>query len=244
MERELSHADIQELLGAYALDAVDPEERMTVERHLIHCATCRAEVDSHREAAALLVPPSTPPAGMWSRISQALEETPPRLELGRVPQRRSVTLRMATAWAAAAIVVIGFLAVKVIQQDRRLDDFAAAMHDDSLVRTAAAASADPDAERIVLVSQDKTLAANLVLLPDGRGYIVRDNLEPLSRDQTYQLWALADGARISLGVLGNDPGVVSFHASGAASGFAITVEQAGGVASTRNNPIVLGFRRS
>ena len=42
------HEDFQDLLGAYALDAVDPTERDEIERHLATCPRCRAEVAEHR----------------------------------------------------------------------------------------------------------------------------------------------------------------------------------------------------
>ena len=45
--------DIEELLGAYALDAVDPDERRQVEAFLQTSPRARAEVDQHREVAAL-----------------------------------------------------------------------------------------------------------------------------------------------------------------------------------------------
>lgn len=35
--------DVQSLLGAYAMDALDDSERDTVERHLISCPACAAE---------------------------------------------------------------------------------------------------------------------------------------------------------------------------------------------------------
>ena len=38
----MSHQEVQELLGAYALDAVDPELAAIIEDHLRHCARCRA----------------------------------------------------------------------------------------------------------------------------------------------------------------------------------------------------------
>ena len=47
-------SEIHALSGAYAVDALDDIERAQFERHLAECAECRAEVDSLREAAALL----------------------------------------------------------------------------------------------------------------------------------------------------------------------------------------------
>jgi anti-sigma factor RsiW len=75
---QLTHADIQELLGAYAIDAVDAEEATLVEAHLAGCPRCRGEVAEHREAATLLsFSGASAPEGVWSRIAAVLDETPP-----------------------------------------------------------------------------------------------------------------------------------------------------------------------
>ena len=44
MDRPLSHDAVVELLGAYALDAVDPTEAAAVEAHLGTCPGCRDEI--------------------------------------------------------------------------------------------------------------------------------------------------------------------------------------------------------
>ncbi|MBS4754472.1 anti-sigma factor [Nocardioides sp. zg-ZUI104] len=46
--------DVHALSGPYALDALEPAEMDRFEAHLQRCTDCRAEVDSLREAAALL----------------------------------------------------------------------------------------------------------------------------------------------------------------------------------------------
>ena len=48
---DLSHDEIQELLGAYALDAVDDRERAVIESHLDTCESCRLELEDHRGLA-------------------------------------------------------------------------------------------------------------------------------------------------------------------------------------------------
>ena len=53
----MSHDDASELLGAYALDAVDGEELTELEAHLSACPRCRSELDSFREVARLLDQP-------------------------------------------------------------------------------------------------------------------------------------------------------------------------------------------
>ena len=48
---ELTYDEARELLGAYALDAVDGDERAEVERWLATNPELRAEVEQHREVA-------------------------------------------------------------------------------------------------------------------------------------------------------------------------------------------------
>jgi len=86
MERLTGHHDMQELLGAYALDAVDADEAAEIEFHLSSCPRCRSELAEHREVAALLGYAGAPaPAGVWDRIVASLEEPPPALRLSRTP---------------------------------------------------------------------------------------------------------------------------------------------------------------
>ena len=94
-----THEEIQELLGVYALDAVDPETAAMVERHLGECVRCSVEVAQHHEVAGLLansggaVPGrscgsgiasrldgSAPPS--WERLAKRLEEEPARVAAG------------------------------------------------------------------------------------------------------------------------------------------------------------------
>ena len=62
MARELSLAELHELLAAYALDAVDPDERAQIEAWLERAPTARREVDELIETASLLYSedPTTP----------------------------------------------------------------------------------------------------------------------------------------------------------------------------------------
>jgi anti-sigma factor RsiW len=69
----MTHAELSELLGAYALDAVSPEEATEIEEHLAECPRCRAELTAHREVAGVLGNfGGTAPAGLWDRIADEL----------------------------------------------------------------------------------------------------------------------------------------------------------------------------
>src|SRR3954468_13569720 len=74
--------EFSDLLGAYALDAVDPQEREEIERHLTTCPRCRAEVAEHREVAALLSQSGAPaPDGVWDRIAPVLAPPAPPMRM-------------------------------------------------------------------------------------------------------------------------------------------------------------------
>ncbi len=80
------HDDFSDLLGAYALDAVEPDERDEIEAHLHTCPWCAAEVAEHREVAAFLSHSGTDaPAGVWDRIAAELSPAAPPMRLTLSP---------------------------------------------------------------------------------------------------------------------------------------------------------------
>lgn len=250
MARDLSNQELDELLGAFALDAVDGDEREQVEQYLGRSPRARAVVAEYRETAALLAHAGTEaPPGVWERIEESVaEETPPpptAATAAVVPlgPRRAGRLRRvaAAAAAAAAVLVVGALLVKVVQQDDRIDDLA---HRGGLVAAADAASRDPNAAQVRLASADGSVVARVVYLPDGNGFLTESNLRRLSPEHTYQLWARVgppeSAGVVSAGVLGPDPGVSAFRVRGPVREFLITEEQAPGVAATVNPAVVSG----
>lgn len=247
MAAELTHPEVEELLGAYALDAVDPDEAEAIERYLRDCPRCRAEVAAHREVAAVLAQAgSSAPAGVWDRIAGELEEPPPRLDLApvrRLPSARSgggLWTRVAAVAAVAATMAAGVLGVEVVRQDRRVDDLVAAVQRSALEDGATAALMHPGARQVRLASSDGQVGAQAVLLPDGTGYLVRNDLPALHEGLTYQLWGVVGGRRVSLGVLGRDPAVRAFTYDGGVTALAVTTEAAGGVSDTDKTPVVSG----
>jgi anti-sigma-K factor RskA len=236
------HEAVEDLLGAYALDAVPEDERHLVEEHLAVCEACRREVMEHRETVALLSGGEAAPVGVWNRIAADLEpETPVSLEAQRDVRAPRRIGRWATGLvAAAAALAIVALGVKVVEQDRRLDRLAGASEDRALALAAEAALRDPAARRVTLSSTDGATSVEAVVLPDGTGYLYRNDLQPLPPGQTYQLWALGKTDPISAGVLGPEPGVVAFSVDPDITGLAITREPAGGVVAPTSDPLVAG----
>jgi hypothetical protein len=242
MEKQLTHEEIQELLGAYALDAVTDREREAVDRHLRECARCRAEVQEHREAAAFLAHGAPAPAGVWQRISGAIAGEPAKRELAPVLRRSAFRTGWGSAAAAAGVaaLVAGVLGVRVVQQGERIDELARAVRAQSLQGAAFSAAADPLADRITLVAGDGATVGTVALLPDGTGYFMYPKLPELPAARTYQLWVLVGETAVSAGVLGNDPSLAAFRVDTPVDGFAITAERRGGVSVPRSPPLATG----
>jgi len=68
------------------------------------------------------------------------------------------------------------------------------------------------------------------MLPNGTGYLVKSHMPVLASDRTYQLWGIVKGSPVSIGVMGNSPGLVTFTmaSSPAPTEVAVTVQQSGG----------------
>jgi anti-sigma factor RsiW len=233
----MSHEEIQELLGAYALDAVEPDEAQAIEDHLRECPRCRAEVEEHRETAAFLAHAGADaPDALWDRIASSIgDDVPapvipidaPRLGFGG---RRTARPRIATAAVGiAAALVIAVMGMQLLAQDRRLDD----MEQNELAVAMEAA----DSTTVSLTGTDG--AAVPVVVRDGKAWLVATGLPALDADRTYQLWGLTGDDLVSVAVLGRDPGVVSFDVEGYAL-LAITTEKAPGVVQSENDPVVAG----
>jgi len=77
--------NLHDLAAAYAIDALEPEERDAFTRHLDECPSCREQVHSVRDAAAILGTtgalsgvgsPGPAPASLRSSVRASLDATP------------------------------------------------------------------------------------------------------------------------------------------------------------------------
>jgi hypothetical protein len=235
----VTHDDIQELLGAYALDAVDAGEVAAVEDHLRECPRCRAEVAEHRETAAFLAHAGADaPADLWDRIAGAIDAPAPVVPLaptlGRKQARRRVPSRWPAAVAlvgAAAAIVIGVLVVQVRDQDARLGRMEAASD------VFASAMDQPGAVVVHMDTGDTELP--VVMTSDGKAYLQARALPTLEGGRTYQLWGASGDDLVSVAVMGRNPDVIVFDATGY-SALAITEERAPGVVRSENPPVASG----
>jgi anti-sigma factor RsiW len=259
----VTHAEIEELLGAYALDAVEPGEARVVADHLQECPRCRAELAAHREVAGLLGNAGgEAPVGLWERISgelsleHALQPEPPvlgpvRLEVpgANVPLaapsrrvRRLPAVSLALGGLAAALaLVVGLLSVKVSNLDTQVTDIRSAVATNGVAQQAALAVANPQHRSVELRSVGHSPLALLVALPDGQAYWITTGPMPeLPADQTYQLWAAVAGRIVSIGLLGRAPSDVPVQVTTNMTKFMVTAEPLGGTTRPTSAVVVAG----
>jgi hypothetical protein len=224
--------DVHALVGAFALNAVDPGERLAFEAHLADCESCMAEAGALRTtAAALAVGVATaPPAHLRRRVLLAAEGTPQLPP--SVPQLRSAApaaagaprRRRTAAWlaAAAVVVAIGGVAVERSRDDPPSAVTASAVFgsSDAKVRTVAL----PGGQVRIAVSSDLGLMA-----VDG------SDLPPPEADRVYQLWVVDDAGAHSAGFLDEPEVAMGIPEDGEVT---VTSEPLGGSEQPTGEPLL------
>jgi anti-sigma-K factor RskA len=230
--------DVHTLSGAYALDALTPEEAAEFRRHLEGCPSCRDEVLEFRRAAARMgaAEAEAPPEHLRARVLDAAGRTPqvpPRVASGRQePGPRGAPRRLRwLAAAAAAVVVAGGAAVGV---QTLVDDG----DEDGLAPQAAQVFEAPDVQRATVetanggeltvgVSPSRNeMAVDTRALPDpGEGRV-------------YQIWAVHGEEMVSAAVLTDPEAGTAMGMPAEDTEVAITVEPEGGSEQPTSDPIV------
>ena len=227
-ERNMKPEEMEELLGAYALDAVDDDERRAVEEYLATNPRARAEVEQHREVATMLAFSGTAaPDGLWDRIAGALDERAPEPgpELAKVlpmasrpPSGRAVVARRPKPIVAGRAGCGGGAGRRPprVRGDRPQRQQQAGQR--PAQRSCSGRRwPTPPAASSTCSSTDGSTSAKVVVEPDGTAFLAAKTLPELPDDRTYQLWGvtrrrahhLARGAGQPAGdrdVLGQRPG--------------------------------------
>ena len=183
--------DLHHLAAAYALDALDADERAAFEAHYPSCEICSAEVADFRETAAVLAadlaapPPADLKASVMAEVARTRQLSPRRsdvVELDRARSRRRRVLRAVSAAAAAVVLVVG---TAVITRSGT-DEFAPLLE----AADASFVTLEGDAGSIEAVwsdDLDQVLVQATSLADPGDGL-------------TYALWSLRDGEATPAGL--------------------------------------------
>ena len=239
MAADLNRDELEGLVGAYALDAVDADEARQVERYLEDNAAAREEAGDFKEIASWLVTPTEEPPDLWAAIQRSLDPRPAASSVSRLEVARGNRSPRRLLAAAAALVIVATLAAALLSGGSTTTSDRA-----RIVAAALAAQGRPGVREARLDSADGTRHVRVVYLPDGRGYLLGSNLPTLSRDRTYQLWAVVGRGTtqelMSAGVLGRRVDVAAFQLAGRVDAFAITAEATPGAHQPSTSPEVFG----
>lgn len=205
----LNH-DRADAIAAYALGVLDRDERQELDAHLAGCPACRAALVEHEEVVGTLgtiVPPVAPSPELRGRLlAEVRAPAPP--PAGLVAERhraRTVGLGMVATVALVAIVVLGLLLARTVEQrdDARYaeQEIAEYLRDGgTLSPLLPAPNAPPDAA---------PGHGSLAVVPDGsQAMLVLYDVQRSGDGRRYLAWMEGDGERIELGELRvNDDGI-------------------------------------
>lgn len=229
--------DIHALSGAYAVDAVDNFERAQFERHLADCSTCRAEVDSLREAGSLISETSAVSAPDSLRASvltgiQMIRPLPPVMVAAAAAGRSTRRRFPALVAAAAALIALGGAGATVWHpwSDVQQPSFTQAQDASTFTR------ALPDGGSVEVIRSKAQNAA--VLSTHG--------LPELESGQSYALWLVHDGAYVKAGSIDADARWVLLDGNArSATAAGITVEDSEDVTEPNlGTAIVVDFKQT
>jgi anti-sigma-K factor RskA len=234
----MPETDLHELVAAYALDALDGDERREFEQHLGMCERCAGELAALRETAASLAyatPSAAPPPALRERIlDSARAERPNVVPLVR---RRWLVPALGTAAAVAAVVALG-LGIWSISLSRSLDDKTSALE---ATEQALKIVGDANAARQSLTGAD----GSLVVARTGGGALVLCGLKPAPKGKTYEAWVIAGKTAARAGVFGGGRTCVAVPLTAPVPRDAVvgvTVERKGGADAPTQAPFITSRR--
>ncbi|MEU2930091.1 anti-sigma factor [Streptomyces sp. NPDC007251] len=254
LRREGPHS----LAAPYVLDALEPAERRRFVKHLRGCDRCTAEVRELAEDAVRLAwstAAHAPPA-LRERVLAAVRTTPQERDRTPVPERtpqlpphvwgaqpppgrtrtprtRPLFVPLATATAAAALVVASLFAVQAQRAQGRLDA------ERSRAREIAHVLAAPDARAATSEDTRGRGIGVIASAAEGEAVVTLSGYGAPPAGRVHQLWLMRPRAQPrSLGLFAGDTPLVAKGLGTSATSLAVTVEPDGGSAQPTGQPIV------
>ncbi|MFD0309726.1 anti-sigma factor domain-containing protein [Streptomyces sp. NPDC127119] len=241
-----NHADIHSLTGAYALHALDEDERALFEVHLRGCRPCHDEVAGFTATAVKLAAATavTAPVAMkqhvLSRLGAIRQVTPPHHQSRTdiVLRRRLSRLALAACLASASVLGVGTLwqhdradaaVVAARQTVHRSDQLVAVLGAYDAVSHRASLQSASQATVVVSRSRNQAvlIAAGIPSPPPGK---------------VYQLWYGVGESMRSAGLMDArraTQAVILAGSPNTAFAVGVTVEPAGGSVHPTSAPLAL-----
>ena len=212
-----------EVSAAYALDALDGDEREAYETHLAACERCREDVASFRATASALaydvdLPPL--PETLEHRIIAAARAEHPNV----VPLRQRLAIPAAALGAVAAVAAIA-IGIWAIHLSNSLD------HQKS-IRKDQKAVIDVLSDCSRTPTQGSTGA--VCVAPTEKAVLIADSLPAASAGKTYEAWVITGKHVQPAGLFRGGAGrkyVLLTESVRAPAKVAVTLEKRGGVSA-------------
>ncbi len=197
------HEELEDLLPAYVLEALDEEECQAVARHLEGCADCRARLAEYRavgeallRAPAPVAPPPRVRAGFIARLAGE----------GREPARPGLLARLGSlspwAWLGSlGLALLLALNLTLLAETRALRQEQARLAQQMQAgQTALALTAYPESRTVTF--QENHTGGVLLYHPERPVAVLYVwGVEPPPPGQAYQAWLIRpDGSRVSAGL--------------------------------------------
>lgn len=244
--------DVHGLAGAYALNALPPDEEAFFERHLAVCDECSREVAELTATTASLgaAVAEPPPAGLRDRVLAEALETPQERPVGApapppaAPEpagwRERLRPVLATAAAVVAVALLSLGTAVVMLADRTSELESELADAQALMEVVS----QPDM-RVVDLDSPQGTQARLLHGQDGeRAALVLDGLDEVPPEKAYQLWVMHGETPSPDRVFRPDEdgqAIVSVeHDVGRADAVAVTVEPREGSEEPSTKPFIVG----
>lgn len=248
----MMHPDLHTLTGAYALDALDADEREAFEAHLPDCGSCREEVDGFLATATMLgaatseAPPPELKGAVLDRVARTRQDPPqvqpttPRrtgtvVDLSRRPARRAWMDRLVMPAAAVMAIIVAGMSIVVGNLNRRLDEVVSATD-------VAAVAAAADLQTWDTELPDGGSARIVYSANRGEGWFLADGMAPVESGKVYELWMIDDQGPAPAGLFTSSEGRVAHAFTGSVdqvAAMAVTVEPASGSPQPTTDPLLV-----
>ncbi|MFD9727186.1 anti-sigma factor [Streptomyces sp. NPDC059072] len=239
--------DAHTLAAAYALGALEDDERQAFDAHLQACEACRQEAAEFEATAARLAAAAAqpPPASAKTQVMAAINEVrqlPPRVPatvatvpaVGGMLRRRAVPLALAAGVAAAAL---GGIAVWQTQNGQDLKDQTRRVQQQ--LDTISTVLAAPDAHTVHGRAANGALTTVVSSDRQNKAVFTAANLPTAGPGKTYQLWLDHDGTMRPAGLIDHDGTVILTGNPADAGAVGLTLEPAGGSPRPTTDPLLL-----
>ena len=234
-----SELDLHHLAAAYALDALDADERIAFEAHYHGCPVCSHDVGDFRATVAALseLSVTAPPADLKARVLQQIATT---RQLSPIVATRSIapSRRPSLLAAAAAVLLIVATTAFVVGRSSQTDDAFAEQLEQVM--------AQPDVQVVVLPAMSSATTGNFrIAWSPGlqQAAVLADGLAAPESGLVYELWLIDESGALAVGMLdaakdGEVRRIVA--ASGIPTKWGITIEPRAGSAVATGDVLFLG----